>query len=153
MVAVYKAMLALHLIAAIFAIGPLVAAATTASRGLRTSDAKATASAARTITIYSYVSVLAVIFGFGLMSAKAPWDPDNNVASFSEAWIWLSALLWVVAVVIALFGIVPSLEKAEELIGAGGSASDLTGRVAAMGGVVGITFVVITVLMVYQPGS
>jgi len=49
----FKIMLALHLFAAIFAIGPLVGAVTTASRGLRSGDATATAGSAKTLTIYS----------------------------------------------------------------------------------------------------
>lgn len=133
MVRVYKAMLVLHLLTAIFAIGPLVGAVTTASRGLRTADATATTSAARIVTIYSYASVLVVIFGFGLMSSKPPWAPEETVASFSELWIWLSTLLWFVAVAVALFAVVPALEAATEKIGAGDQVSTLTGRAGRPG--------------------
>ncbi|MGO4255791.1 hypothetical protein [Marmoricola sp. RAF53] len=149
----FKILLTLHLLTAIFAIGPLVHAATTAARGLRTADASATASSARTVTIYSYVSVLVVVFGFGLMSAKAPWNPDENVASFSDPYIWISALLWLVAVGLGLGVIAPALEQATTRIGAGESVDNLKGRVAASGGVVGLIFAAIVFLMVYKPGS
>ncbi len=148
----FKILLALHLLTAIFAIGPLVHAATTAVRGLRTADAGATASAARTVTIYSYVSVLVVVFGFGLMSMDSPYGP-GKVAEFSETWIWLSALLWLVAVGLALGIIAPALGQATAKIGAGESVDSLRGRVAASGGVVGLIFAVIVFLMVYKPGS
>ena len=149
----FKLLLFLHLLVAIFAIGPLVGAATTASRALRTSDAAAATSAARTIRIYSYVSVLVVILGMGLMSQKAPWDKSQNVAEFGDTWIWLSVLLWVVAMALSLGVVVPSLTRAAAGIGSGSAADGLTGRVAAAGGAIGLIFAVIVVLMVYQPGG
>lgn len=149
----FKLLLALHLLFAIFAIGPLVHAATTAARGVRTGDAAATASAARTVRIYSYVSVLVVIAGFALMSLDSPRHKGEKVAQFSETWIWLSALLWLAAVAIALALVVPALSKASEAIGRDQSVVAMTGRVAAGGGVVGLIFAVIVFLMVYQPGG
>lgn len=151
----FKIMMALHLLTAIFAVGPLVGAATTASRGLRRPDSTATASAARTLTIYAYASVLVVIFGFGLMSSKAPWDKTKPVADFGDLWIWLSVLLWVVAMAVVLGLVVPTLKKATATIssGAGDGVGALVGRVAAGGGIVGLMFAAIVFLMVYQPGS
>lgn len=149
----FKILLALHLLFAIFAIGPLVHAATTAARGLRTGDSAALASSSRMLKIYSYASLLVVIIGFGLMSSKSN---GHQVAEFSEAWIWVSALLWLVAVGLVLGLLVPTLDKATELIGNEGSVVPLTAKVAtvgAVGGVVGIAFAVIVFLMVYQPGK
>jgi len=146
----FKIMLALHLLFAVFAIGPLVHAATTAARGVRTGDAAATASSSRVLKIYSYASILVIVFGFALMSAKAPWNPDEKVAEFSEPWIWVSALLWLVAVALVLAVIVPTLDRAS---GSAEAAAPLTARVAATGGIVGVIFAVIVFLMVYQPGS
>lgn len=176
-----KLMLVLHLLTAIFAVGPLVHAVTTASRGLRTADASAVASSARMAKIYAIASVLVVIFGFGLMSQKRR---GKELGSFGDTWIWLSVLLWVIGVALTLAVVVPSLERAAETLvaasgsGSGGgssgapsgesgdeplgesrvetvsaSVSSYTARVAASGGVVGIIFVVIVVLMVYRPGS
>jgi prolipoprotein diacylglyceryltransferase len=145
----FKILLALHLLFAIFAIGPLVHAATTAGRGVRTGDGAATASSARVLKIYSYGSLLVVIFGFGLMSAKRH---GQKVAEFSEPWVWISALLWLVAVALVLAFVVPALERATDLITKQESVVSLTGGVAAAGGVVGVIFAVIVFLMVYQPG-
>jgi len=150
---VFKILFALHLLAAIFTVGPLVHAATTASRGLRNADASATASSARTARIYAFASVAVVVFGFGLMSADAPWDKDEKVAEFSEPYIWISALLWLTAVAITLALLVPTLEQATESIKAGQPVDALTARVAAGGGVVGLIFAGIVFLMVYKPGS
>lgn len=146
----FKILLALHLLFAVFAIGPLVHAATTAARGVRTGDGAATASSARMLKLYSYASVLVIILGFGLMSAKRH---GHQVAEFSETWIWLSALLWLIAVALVLAVIVPTLDKATGLIAHQQSVLSLTGRVAAAGGVSSLIFVAIVFLMVYQPGS
>lgn len=145
-----KIMLALHLLFAVFAIGPLVHAATTAARGVRHGDAAATSYSARMARIYAYASVLVVVFGFGLMSSKRN---GKEIAKFSETWIWLSALLWLAAVAAVLGVVVPALDKATAAIGRQESATPLTGRVAAAGGGVGVVFAVIVFLMVYRPGK
>jgi uncharacterized membrane protein len=95
---VFKLLLFLHVLAAVFAIGPLVGAASAAARALRTSDAAAATSAARTVKIYSYASVVVVVLGFGLMSATAPGSSEH-VADFGDSWIWLSVAFWGAAIV------------------------------------------------------
>lgn len=150
----YNIMLALHLLFTIFAIGPLIHATTTASRGLRTADASAITSSAKSTRIYSYASVLAVIFGFGLMSSPAPWGGDDQkVASFSEPWLWISLILWAVAIVLALLVIVPTLRDAADKVTAGESVSAMIGKVAGSGGVIALLFLATVFLMVYTPGS
>ncbi|MFL6158270.1 MAG: hypothetical protein ACJ72D_19430 [Marmoricola sp.] len=148
----FKILFALHLLFAIFAIGPLVHATTTAARGLRTADAAATAASARTATLYSYVSVVVVVLGFGVMSADNPYGP-GKVAEISDPYIWISGLLWLVAVGLTLGLLVPALEQATTRITAGQAVDDLRARVAAPGGVVGLIFAAIVFLMVYKPGS
>jgi fucose 4-O-acetylase-like acetyltransferase len=162
---VLKFLLALHLVLAVFVIGPLVWAATTAGRGVRKGDGAATASSARILRIYAYVSVLVVAVGFGLMSQKdkpsglrryadyAPAPKSQRIADFGDTWIWLSLVLWALAVALVLLVIVPTLDRATKLIAAEESVVTLTARVAAAGGVVGLLFVAIVVLMAYKPGS
>ncbi|HEY9289692.1 MAG TPA: DUF2269 family protein [Microlunatus sp.] len=149
----FKILLALHLITAIGVVGPLIYGATTAVRGIRTQDASATQSSARLVKTYSIVSIAVVIFGFGLMSATSPYT-HQNAASFGETWIWLSLLLWAVAVALGLAVLAPALQRITGELTAGGDVSSaLRGRVAAVGGIVGLIFLVIIVLMVYQPGG
>jgi hypothetical protein len=163
---VLKFLLALHLVLAVFVVGPLAWAATTAGRGVRTGDGAATATAARLLTIYAYASALVVIAGMALMSQKVePADgttatapassppPKVALAEFSDTWIWLSVVLWAAAVAITLGIIVPTLRRVTKLIKAQDSVVTLTGRVAAAGGIVGLIFIVIVVLMAYKPGS
>ena len=150
----YKLLLFLHLLAAIFAVGPLVGAATTASRAIPTPDAGAARSAARMIRLYSFVSIVVVIIGMGLMSQKAPWDSSEEVAKIGDTWIWLSLLLWACAMAVALGLLAPSLARASvEIGGGGGTASGLVARVAAAGGAIGLIYAAIVLLMVYQPGG
>ena len=146
----FRLLLALHLLFAIFAIGPLVHAVTTAGRGIRTGDAAATSTAARLTRIYSYASLLVVLLGFGLAETKRH---GKHVAEFGDTWIWLSAALWLVAIVITLGAIAPALDAVTERIRAEESVAPLTARVAALGGITGVIFAVIVFLMVYKPGS
>ncbi len=148
----YKILLALHILFAVFAIGPLVHAATTASRGVRHGDGAVTASAARMLRIYSYASLLVVIAGFALMSTTNAYT-RRKTADFGDTYIWLSLLLWVVAIALILAVIVPTLSRATALIAQQDSVVTLTARVAATGGVVGLIFAGIVFLMVYRPGG
>ncbi len=148
----FKILFALHLLVAIFAVGPLVHAATTASRGVRKGDGAATASSARVLRIYGYASVLVVVIGMGLMSVKTPYGNHAKAGDFGQTWIWLSTVLWLIAVGIVVLVLVPTLESVTAKIEKQESVVTLTGKVAAFGGVVGLVFVAIVFLMVYQPG-
>src|ERR1700712_3895675 len=107
----FKVLLALHLVAAVFAIGPLVHAATTASRGLRLADADAIRTSSRMCRIYTIASVLVVVLGIGLMSSTSPYT-HQKVGDFGDTWIWLSLLLWLVAAAVTYFVVVPTLDRA-----------------------------------------
>jgi hypothetical protein len=102
------------------------------------------------LRIYSYVSVLVIVAGMGLMSQK--WH-GHKLGEFSDPWIWISLLLWLVAMALVLGVIVPTLDRATKQIGEQQSVVTLTARVAASGGVVALIFLVIVVLMVYKPGE
>jgi hypothetical protein len=145
-----KFWMAAHLVLVVFTIGPLVHGATTAARGVRRGDGTATASSARMLRIYAYVSVLVIIAGMALMSQK---EDGKKLAEFGNTWIWLSLVLWAVAMSVILGVTVPTLNKASKLIEAQDSVVTLTARVAASGGAVALIFLVIVVLMAYKPGS
>jgi hypothetical protein len=146
-----KILLALHLLFAVFAIGPLVHAATTAARGVRTGDGVAMKSSARMLRIYAIASVLVVAVGFPLASTKSP-STHKEIGQFSETWIWLSLLLWAVAVALVLAVVVPGLKSATAALERQEPIAQFTGRIAAAGGIVGLVFGVIIFLMVYRPG-
>jgi uncharacterized membrane protein len=137
-------LLSLHVLFAIFAIGPLVGAASTAARGVRAGDGPAVAGSARTVRIYGYASLAVVVLGLGLVQPK--WH-----AKFSYPWVWVSLILYVLALVLTLAVLEPNLRKAGAELAASNSAQALTGRVAASGGLIALSFAVIVFLMVYRP--
>lgn len=141
----HKLVLFLHLLFVVFTIGPLVHAATTASRGVRTGDAPAVRASARMVQTYAGASVLAVIAGMALVQDK--WH-----ASFGDTWVWLSVVLWIVAVTVVILVLIPALRQAGDRIAASQPVASLTPKVAASGGAVGLIFAVIVFLMVYKPG-
>jgi hypothetical protein len=147
---VLKFLLAAHLVLVVFTIGPLMHVAKTASRGIRHGDATATRSAARSLRIYAYVSVLVIIAGGALMSQK---EDGKKLAEFSDVWIWLSLLLWLLAMAVVLAELVPTMTNVTKLIEAEDSVVTYTARVIAAGSVVAAIFFAIIVLMVYKPGS
>lgn len=148
----FRIMTALHLLFAIFTIGPLAHATMTAARGLRRGDAAATHASARMTRVYGLASVLTIVFGFALMSATSPFT-HKAVAQFGETWIWLSLLLWVVTMVLAFAVIAPLLDKATEELAASRPGQAITLQISASGGLVALIFVAIVFLMVYQPGG
>ena len=146
-------LLSLHILFAIFAIGPLVGVASTAARGIRAGDAAMVASSARTVRIYGYASILVPLLGMGLVQPK--WH-----AKFSYPWVWISLVLYLAALVLTLAVLEPSLRRAASRLtgatGAGEAAVGETagreaGRAAAAGGLIALLFAVIVFLMVYQP--
>jgi hypothetical protein len=142
--------LAAHLVFVVFAIGPLVHAATTAARGVRRGDGAATAASARVLRIYATVSLLVIVAGMGLLSQK---ENGQKLGEFSQTWVWLSLVLWALAMALVFAVIVPTLNTVTKRIEAQESVVTLTGRVAAAGGIVGVIFFVVVVVMVYRPGG
>jgi uncharacterized membrane protein len=136
----------IHVLLAVFAIGPLVHAASTAARGVRTGDAAAVRSSARTVRIYGYLSLLVALAGMSLVQPK--YDHE-----FGDTWIWLSLVLWVVATAVVFALLLPGLNGAASALEHGAPAQTLVARVAAGGGTVALLYAVIVVLMVYKPGS
>src|ERR1700709_1674894 len=104
-----KLLLALHLLFAVFAVGPLVHAATTSGPGARKGDPAARAAASRVLRIYSYASVLVVLAGLGLMSQKRQ---GAKLGEIGDTWIWLSIVLWAVCAVLVV--VVPAAILAKD---------------------------------------
>jgi len=137
-------LLSLHILFAVFAVGPLVGAASIAARGVRAGDAAAVASAARTVRLYGYLSILVALLGMSLVRPK--WD-----AKFSYPWVWISLVLYLAALALTLAVLAPSLGKAASRLTEGGDASGEGARAAGAGGLISLLFAVIVFLMVYKP--
>lgn len=138
-------MLTVHVVLAIFLIGPLVSAANQAPRALRDGDAGALRLLARTVTVYGWASIAVAVIGFGLVQRRY----GNE---FTDAWLIVSILLSVVATLLVVLLLAPLLRGAAAAAG-GGSTAHLAGRVGALAGAGSLCYLVIAILMVWQPGN
>jgi uncharacterized membrane protein len=134
-----RALLVVHVVLAIFVIGPLVAAANQAARALRADDGRGLAVLSRTVTIYGWGSLLVAVFGFGLV---------RDDVSFSDGWLIGSIVLFVVAAVLVLGLLGPLLRRA---VATGGDTAGLASRAAMIGGIASLCYVLIAILMVWRP--
>jgi hypothetical protein len=128
-----------HVVLAIFLIGPLVAAANQAARVLRGGGAEALGLLSRSITLYGWASLLVAVFGFGLV---------RDDVSFSDGWLIGSIVLYVVATVLVLGLLAPMLRGAPDR---SEETAALAPRAAAVGGIASLCYVLIAILMVWRP--
>ena len=141
-------LLSLHLISAVFFIGPVAAAGPAIARATRAGDVGAVESSARMLRIYGYGSLLVALFGLGLVQKK--WH-----AEFGDTWVWLSLALFVVALGVIIGVALPAVEQLGDALR--GGAADKTkaalGKVMGASSLASIAYVAIIVLMVTKPGS
>jgi uncharacterized membrane protein len=156
----------LHVVAAVFLIGPLVVIPMSGLRAIRVGDLSAVRNAARQTTLYGLLAILV----FALGAAVVPTESEHY--NFGTPWVTISMTLFIVALGIILGVLVPALTKAASLLEArttpaptiadgedAAPAATVTdpqvdaarGRVAASSGVASLLLVVITVLMVVKP--
>jgi uncharacterized membrane protein len=133
-----RAALVVHVVLAIFLIGPLVAAANQVPRALRAGSGDNVRLLSRTVTVYGWASLLVAVVGLGLVRDRF---------SFSDGWLIASIVLFVVASVLVLGLLVPLLR------GATGDTAPLAPRAAAVAGIAGLCYVAIAVLMAWKPGG
>ena len=130
-----RAVLVIHVVLAIFVVGPLVAAANQVPRALRAGSGDNVRLLSRTVTVYGWASLLVAIVGFGLVRDRF---------SFSDGWLIASIVLFVVASVLILGVLVPMLR---------GDAAGKAPRAAAVAGVASLCYVAIAILMTWKPGG
>ena len=138
--------LTLHVVLAIYLVGPLVSASNQAARALREADAGALRVLSRTVTVNGWASIVVAALGFGLVQRR--YDIE-----FSDGWLIASILLYVLATALVVVLLAPLLRAATAQAAGGGSTAHLAGRAGATAGVSSLAYTVIAVLMVWQPGS
>jgi len=168
----------LHVLAAVFLIGPLVVAPMAGLRALRLGDGGRLQDAARQTTLYGLLSTTVFVFG---VLAVATEDDDYT---FSTIWVNVSMTLYVLALLLILLVVAPALNKSAKLINAPatvtvdpvdgelpapepgpvapvpltaqepevkGKLDALRGRIAASSGMVSVLLLVTAALMVLKP--
>ncbi len=145
----YAVVLVLHLLTALFVVGPLAVTAVTSPRLARAGNREALQTASRTTRGYALASIVVVLLGtamVGLGDTGRAWE-------FSQLWVSASYLLWIVAVALTLGLVVPAQRHAVQSLEAGADAGATAGRMAVGGGLAMLAWVAIVVLMVVKPGA
>ncbi|GAB3795712.1 hypothetical protein GCM10028798_04800 [Humibacter antri] len=151
----------LHVAAAVFIVGPMAILPMTAMRAIRAGSPTQVRTLARSTNVFSLLSLLTFILGFGALGTS---DPKYHV-SVSSTWVWLSIVLYVIALGLTLFVVVPAMRRAadaiegEEAVEAedpGAKAAPQAsnggyGALAGTSGIVSILLLAVVVLMVWKP--
>ncbi len=135
----------LHVVAAVFIVGPMAILPMTAMRAVRAGNGGQVAVLAKSTMIFSWLSVLVVVFGFGIMG-MSEYD-----ISISTPWILWSLVLWAAATIINLVLVVPSMRKAAAALSDGASEGSGYPAIAAGSGISTILLIAVVVLMVWKP--
>jgi uncharacterized membrane protein len=151
----------LHVAAAVFIVGPMAILPMTALRAIRAGSPGQVRTLARSTNIFSLLSLIVVVFGFGAMGLS---DPKYHT-SIASTWIWLSIVFYVVALALTLFVVVPAMRRAadnlegEEAVevedpSAVGEAPEKAagyGIISGTSGVASLFLLAVVVLMVWKP--
>ncbi|MER6343250.1 DUF2269 family protein [Streptomyces sp. NPDC001595] len=151
-----KFLLAVHVIAAIVAIGPVTVAASmfppAARRALASPDDPRASETVRLLhricRVYATIGVVVPVFGFATAS---------SMGVLGDAWLIVSIALTALAAVVLVALVLPRqsalLEGAEGVEGAVGGSREATVRLAMFTGVFNLLWAAVTVLMIIRPGS
>ena len=139
----------LHIVAAVFIVGPMAILPMTAMRSIRAGQAGPVATLAKSVNIFTLLSIVVAFFGFGALGLKEA----DDAWTFGSTWVWLSLVLYVVALAINLFLVVPALKAAAESLATDAAGAKAAGypRIAAGSGVASLLLVAVVVLMVWKP--
>jgi uncharacterized membrane protein len=148
---VTKFLLAVHVLAAIVAIGPVTVAASmfppAARRALEAPDDLRAAETVqllhRICRVYAVVGVVVPVFGFATAS---------TMHVLGSAWLITSIALTALAALVLAALVLPRQSALVEA-GAGGGTRQMTGQLAMFTGVFNLLWAAVTVLMIVRPGS
>ena len=136
----------LHVLTAVFVIGPMAVLPMTAMRSLRAGHGDQVSSLARSTVVFSIGSVVVALLGFALLGMTG----DEHGTSVSTPWVLWSVIAYLVALGLTLFLVVPAMRAAAA--GArSGRASGSYGKIAAPSGFSSLLLAVVVVLMVWKP--
>jgi uncharacterized membrane protein len=137
----------LHVVAAVFLIGPLAILPMSGMRALRAGQGPAVASLARSTAIFAWASLAVVVFGFGVLGTT---DKRYGL-SITTPWIWISIVLYLIALGLTLFAVVPAMKSAAAIGDTENSTAGGYGRIAMASGIASLLLLVVVILMVAKP--
>ncbi|SFL69337.1 DUF2269 family protein [Geodermatophilus ruber] len=134
----------LHVVTAVFLVGPMALLPQTALRAVRAGSAPAVELLTRSTKVVTWASLAVAVLGFGISGIEG--------IPLSRTWLWISIVLYLVALVLSLVLVIPSLTRAVAALQRDpSSAKALYGRIAAGSGIVSLLLLAVTVLMVWKP--
>jgi uncharacterized membrane protein len=140
----------LHVVTAVFIVGPMAVLPMTGMRALRAGQRGQVAGLARSTYLFSLLSILVVVLGFGLLGMS---DKRYGL-SVSTPWILISLIAYLVALALSLTVVVPAMRRAGADANdpvAGELSSGAYQRIAMGSGVVSVLLLAVVVLMVWKP--
>lgn len=141
----------LHVVAAVFIVGPMAILPMTGMRAIRAGQGQQVGVLARSTFVFSLLSLVVVVFGFGIL----PFSKYGTTVT--TPWVLASLIIYVIALGLSVLGVVPAMRSAAEALTgapAGGAAADTKGaysRVAMLSGIASLLLVAIVVLMTWKP--
>lgn len=144
----------LHVVAAVFLIGPMAILPMTSMRALRAGFGPQVASLAKSTSVFSWLSLIVVFFGFGLIGVLG--------IPMTTSWILWSIIAYVIALLINLLVVVPAMRRAAAELPAnnagnpagtpaGGGKPGGYAAISAGSGISSLLLLVVVVLMVWKP--
>jgi hypothetical protein len=139
--------ISLHVVAAVFFLGPLVFAASASPRALRagTEGLGTLRFLARTTQIYGYLGLIVIVLGLANVQHKYGY-------SFSQTWVWLSLILTVAALAAFIVLVAPAQFAAVKDLESGQDPKARLPLIAAGSGIASLALAAVVFLMVYKPG-
>jgi uncharacterized membrane protein len=137
-----KILLWCHIAAVMFFLGPLTIATASTPRYIRSGEVAVLRHLHRITRIFGSGSILVLLFGLGLA--------HKNI---SKPWLTVSMTLFVVGMLLVLFFVEPDQRKAIRELDEGRPAEVYRGRIVAISSTVGLMWLVVLALMVWQPGA
>ena len=155
----------LHVVTAVFIVGPMAILPMTGMRAIRAGNAGQVLTLAKSTFVLSLASLVVVIFGFGAMGLA---DARFNL-SVTTPWILISIVLYIIALVISLAMVVPIMRRAGHRLQESGSSSNDAATASAersstsgssmseyaligmSSGISAVLLLVIVILMVWKP--
>src|SRR3712207_9226340 len=98
----------LHVVTAVFLVGPMAILPMTALRAVRAGEWSTVAILARSTRVFSLASLLVAVLGFGVVGTA---DEEFDL-SVTTDWVLISIVLYLVALALSLALVVPSMTKA-----------------------------------------
>ena len=115
----------LHVVGAVFIVGPMAILPMTAMRALRAGQGAQVAVLARSTFVFALLSLLVAVFGFGILGVA---DESEHDTSVTTPWVLTSIILYVIALALTLLVVVPAMRGAAEHLSTGQATGQATGR-------------------------